>query len=231
MCGGGCPVLGILAMAPQVGMGSSVSTRTFATSFNISDKAQKKLGESNHPIGRTRLMQIMMQSSYGNDETRYVNAPTWDNQRGPWWQAFMTSILNPGGAFCGICLQYCLEDAWKCLSKLYRLQSDLSICNVLKNRCTFIMLCQQIRIRFGWNCSWGTATMRKKLSFSPNIRTASDSGRRMLNPYYTLQCNSPWMNTNLSGVNADAWGPFLIAFYRASLDQGGPVLTGITSST
>ena len=61
--GGPRPVSGISEMAPYAGTGSDVCTKAFATSVSVSDHVQKYLGESTHPIGSTRLMQIITQSS------------------------------------------------------------------------------------------------------------------------------------------------------------------------
>ena len=72
--------------------------------------------------------------------------------------------------------------------------------------------------------------MQESLSLSPNILTTSVAGRRMLKPYCNLHFIFPWISLNISGVHSDAWGPFLIAFCRSSLDQGGPVMTWIPSS-
>ena len=72
--------------------------------------------------------------------------------------------------------------------------------------------------------------MRESLIFSPNTRTTFSVGRRMLKPYWNLRCISPRLNPTISGVHADACGPFLIASSRDALDQGVPVLDGMTSS-
>ena len=72
-------------MAPWARNGSSVFTRSFATSVNVSEKSQKNLDESNHPINRTRSMRIMMQYSYESNGTLYTNMLTWDVQIVPWW--------------------------------------------------------------------------------------------------------------------------------------------------
>ena len=88
----------------------------------------------------------------------------------------------------------------------------------------------RFRMRCGLRCAWGTAMMQESLRLSPNIRTASASGRRILKPSCTLCCISPWMNPTISRVHAYTWGPFFISFSKASIDQGGPVLTGIPSS-
>ena len=74
--GGGGPVAGILAVAPYSGTDISVSTRTLATSVSVSGKVQKNLGDSTHPIGKTRSMHIIAPSSYGAYETTYVKTPT-----------------------------------------------------------------------------------------------------------------------------------------------------------
>ena len=61
--GGPRPVSGIAEMVPYAGTGSDVCTKAFAMSVSVSENAQKYLGESTHPINRTRSMQIIMQSS------------------------------------------------------------------------------------------------------------------------------------------------------------------------
>ena len=68
--GGPGPVSGMLVIALHPGTGSYVCTRVFATSFNVSDNVQKNLGESTHPIGSTRSIQMMMQSSLAADGMR-----------------------------------------------------------------------------------------------------------------------------------------------------------------
>ena len=60
--------------------GMSVSTRVLTTSVNVSNKAQKNLGGSTHPIRRTRSMQMIILLSYGADGMTYVKAPTSDGQ-------------------------------------------------------------------------------------------------------------------------------------------------------
>ena len=42
-----------------------MSTSVFATLVRVSKNAQKNLGESTYPIGRTRSMQMMRPSSSG----------------------------------------------------------------------------------------------------------------------------------------------------------------------
>ena len=63
MYGGPGLVSGIAAMALYVGTGSNLCAKTFATSISVSEIVQKYLSESTHPIGSTRLMQIITQSS------------------------------------------------------------------------------------------------------------------------------------------------------------------------
>ena len=63
MLGGPGSVSGIAEMAPYAGTGSDLCTNAFATSVTISEIYQKYFGESTHPIGSTRLMQIMTQLS------------------------------------------------------------------------------------------------------------------------------------------------------------------------
>ena len=87
MWGGPGPLDGRLKMAPYVATGRSVSTRALATSVNVSKNGHKNLGESTHPIVRTRSMQMVMTLSYEADGTTYVKSPTWDGQRVLWWYA------------------------------------------------------------------------------------------------------------------------------------------------
>ena len=89
----------------------------------------------------------------------------------------------------------------------------------------------RLRTTRGWCCSWGTAMMRESLSLSPKIRTLSDAGRRILKPSFNLCYISPRMNPIIYGVHSDTCGTFLMAFSRAALDKGGPVLTGMPYST
>ena len=89
----------------------------------------------------------------------------------------------------------------------------------------------RFRIRHGRSCAWVTAAMREILSLSPNFRTVSAAGKRMLKPSCTLRCIPPRVNPTISGVHSDARGPFFVALSRASLYQGGHVQTSIPSST
>ena len=66
--------------------------------------------------------------------------------------------------------------------------------------------------------------MQESLIFSMSTCTTSSSGRRMLNPSWTLRCVSHRMNPTIYGVHADECGPFLIVLSRANLDQVRPVL-------
>ena len=72
----------------------SASTRAFATSVNVSKRAQKHLGESTHPISNTRSMHMMIKSSSGTNNTTLANAPTWDVYIVPWWYSSITSSLD-----------------------------------------------------------------------------------------------------------------------------------------
>ena len=56
-------------------MSRSMYTRAFVKSAKVSEKSQNNLGESTHPIGRTRLMKIMMQLSSEANRSTYANAP------------------------------------------------------------------------------------------------------------------------------------------------------------
>ena len=88
----------------------------------------------------------------------------------------------------------------------------------------------RFRIKRGWQYNWGTSVMREILSLSPNSSTASSAGRRILKSSCDLRCIYPQMNPTISGVHVDAWVPLVIAFFKSSLDQAVPMLTGITSS-
>ena len=61
--GGPGPVSGIAKMTPYAGTRSDVCTKSFATSVSVSENTHTYLGESIHPIGSPRSMQIIMQSS------------------------------------------------------------------------------------------------------------------------------------------------------------------------
>ena len=63
-------------------------------------------------------------------------------------------------------------------------------------------------------CSWWNAVMWDSFSFFPNNLTASAYDIRMLNSYCTHCCISPWMNSAISGVHADAWVTFVMARSR-----------------
>ena len=60
--------------------------------------------------------------------------------------------------------------------------------------------------------------MRESLNCSPNTLTESSAVRRILNPYLYLCCISPQMKRTMYRAQADAYGPFLIASSRATLD-------------
>ena len=66
---------------------------------------------------------------------------------------------------------------------------------------------------------------------SPNNLTASAAGERILNPSRTRWCNSPRMNAVLSGVHAEAQGPFAMVCSRALCGQTGPMCTRMPFST
>ena len=44
----------------------------------------------------------------------------------------------------------------------------------------------RLRIRRGQKCAWGTVAIQESLNLSPNIRTASDAGRKILKTSCTL---------------------------------------------
>ena len=56
-------------MAPYAGTGIDLCTNAFATYVSVFKIAQKYLGESPHPLGITRFMQIITQSSSAADGT------------------------------------------------------------------------------------------------------------------------------------------------------------------
>ena len=176
-----------------------MSTRAFATFVNVSDKAQKNLVEFIHTIGRTRLMHIMTPSYsgvHGSDIRECAHL-------GRTEVAAVVRILDinfryPYGSFGRICIPDRLKDAWESFPKLHRLRGDLPVSCVVNPRCNFVSFFRQVR-----------------LILSPNIRTASVTGRKMLNPSCTLRCIYPRMRPNISGVHSDAWGLVIIIFSRA----------------
>ena len=66
----------------------------FSTAVSVSENAQKNLGESTHPIVRTRLIQTMHPSYPGNDRAAYSNSLTCNGVTVPRWYASMTSRLD-----------------------------------------------------------------------------------------------------------------------------------------
>ena len=62
--------------------------------LSVSQNEQKQLGEFMHPIGSTRLMQIMQPSSSGADGIMYINAPTCDILTVPRWYASVMSKFD-----------------------------------------------------------------------------------------------------------------------------------------
>ena len=73
--------------------------------------------------------------------------------------------------------------------------------------------------------------MRDSLSISPNIRTTSSLGRKILQPSCTRRCIYLQTHYVIYGEHTNAWGLLVMALYRACLDQGVPMWIGITSST
>ena len=71
-----------------------MSTRALATSVKISENVQKNLGESNHPIGRTRLIQMMQPLYLGADGMTYTTVTTCNGTTVPRWYALVMSILD-----------------------------------------------------------------------------------------------------------------------------------------
>ena len=71
-------------------------------------------------------------------------------------------------------------------SKLHELRGDLPVSSVVNTRCTFIRFSDRFKIKRGRRCAWVTATMWENFSFSPNICTLSDTGKRVLNTPCTL---------------------------------------------
>ena len=88
------PVARILAKAPYTSTGSSVSTRSLTTSFNVSEKAPNNLSDSTHPIRSIRSTKKMTPYSSRDDGVTYVNVPTWDGCRVPRWYASVTSSFE-----------------------------------------------------------------------------------------------------------------------------------------
>ena len=88
----------------------------------------------------------------------------------------------------------------------------------------------RLSMRHVWWCSWGTASMQEILSFYPNTRTMSASGRRMLNTSRMHCPISPHMNDVVSVVHADTWGPRAMDLSSICCNQADPVCTGIPSN-
>ena len=88
----------------------------------------------------------------------------------------------------------------------------------------------RLRIRRRQWCAWGATAIREIFGFSPNIRTASDAGRRMLKTYLILLCISPRMNVVISRVQAEAWCSLEMAVSSAWGDHSGPVWVGMPYS-
>ena len=63
-------------------------------SVSVSKYAQKNLGETTHPIGRTRLMHMTRPLSPGADGMTYTNAPTYDGLTVPRWFVSVNSNLD-----------------------------------------------------------------------------------------------------------------------------------------
>ena len=57
--------------------------------------------------------------------------------------------------------------------------------------------------------------MKESFSFSPNSRTASAAGRRMLKTSLILLYIYPHTNVVVYGVQAEAWGPLEMAVSSA----------------
>ena len=66
---------------------------------------------------------------------------------------------------------------------------------------------------------------------SPNNLTASAAGKRILNLSRKRWYKSPRMNAIISGVHAEAWGPFAMARCRALYGLARPVCNSMPFST
>ena len=77
----------------------------------------------------------------------------------------------------------------------------------------------------------GTSAIRDSFSLSQNNLTVSAADKRMFNPPSTHYHASPWINADISGVHADAWGYFEVDYYRDRCVQAGLVRTWIPSYT
>ena len=69
----------------------------------------------------------------------------------------------------------------------------------------------------------GSGAMWDNLRWSPNNRTASTEGIRMINPSHTCRYIFPQMNVKIYKENANTWEPFVMARYRDGRSQGCPV--------
>ena len=87
------------------------------------------------------------------------------------------------------------------------------------------------RMSRGCWCSWGTAAIRDILKFFPNNLTASDAGKRILNPPCNRLCNSLRMKAVISVLHAEVWGSFAMARSLELRGQADPVCTRMQLST
>ena len=70
VCGGPGPALGIFVMVSYPGTRSNVLKLALVTSVGVSEKSQKNLGYSTHPICSTILIQMMTQFSSADNFTK-----------------------------------------------------------------------------------------------------------------------------------------------------------------
>ena len=134
----------------------------------------------------------MQPSSSGANETMYENVPTCDVVTVPQWYTSVTSSLDTQTKPWA---RSASQTAYRMQGKSIPNCSDSGAASL-----TVVLLTlgvpssfysKMLRIRFRRQCAWGTATMQDSFSFSPNSRTASAAGRRMLKPPLMLLCISP----------------------------------------
>ena len=61
--------LGVLMMAPYLGIGSNVLTMVLATSVSVSNRAYNNLVDSTHTIGSSAFIQMMIHLSLDTNRT------------------------------------------------------------------------------------------------------------------------------------------------------------------
>ena len=132
-------------------------------------------------------MQIIQPSSPGADGMAYANMPTCNSVMVTCWYEYVTSRLDTQtGPRSGYASQTACRIRGKALPNCSNYgTASLSVVLLTLGISTFVFP-ESLRIRRGRQCSWGTAILQERFSFSPNSRTASVARRRMLNPSLIL---------------------------------------------